>query len=161
MRKTKISKELSHSGMEIKVWSKDLVKLLYHLTILFQMFSCRFFRLHFAFCFSIMQYELQLSFYRCRCYCLSVPSIRGTLYYSIKTLYTYDDSWPHGEWRPTPPHGQVYGHHVARRDSAPQDASLGPDLHRGTPDPCTHSPDPRMQSKTPKKAYRRAPGLSE
>jgi hypothetical protein len=33
-----IPKELSHSGMEIKVWSKDLVKLLYHLTILFPMF---------------------------------------------------------------------------------------------------------------------------
>jgi hypothetical protein len=33
-----IPKELSHSGMEIKVWSKDLVKLLYHLTILFQCF---------------------------------------------------------------------------------------------------------------------------
>jgi hypothetical protein len=32
MRKTKIPNELSHSGMEIKVWSKDLVKLLYHLT---------------------------------------------------------------------------------------------------------------------------------
>jgi hypothetical protein len=30
----KIPKELSHSGMEIKVWSKDLVKLLYHLTTL-------------------------------------------------------------------------------------------------------------------------------
>jgi hypothetical protein len=30
-----IPKELSHSGMEIKVWSKDLVKLLYLLTILF------------------------------------------------------------------------------------------------------------------------------
>jgi hypothetical protein len=30
--------ELSHSGMEIKVWSKDWVKLLYHLTILFPMF---------------------------------------------------------------------------------------------------------------------------
>jgi hypothetical protein len=52
--KTKIPKELSHSGMEIKVWSKDLVKLLYHLTILFPMFSCRFFRLQFAFRFSIM-----------------------------------------------------------------------------------------------------------
>jgi hypothetical protein len=38
MRKTKIPKELSHSGMEIKVWSKDLVKLLYHLTIIFPMF---------------------------------------------------------------------------------------------------------------------------
>jgi hypothetical protein len=36
--KTMIPKELSHSGMEIKVWSKDLVKLLYHLTILFPMF---------------------------------------------------------------------------------------------------------------------------
>jgi hypothetical protein len=32
IRKTKIPNELSHSGMEIKVWSKDLVKLLYHLT---------------------------------------------------------------------------------------------------------------------------------
>jgi hypothetical protein len=31
-------KELSHSGMEIKVWSKVWVKLLYHLTILFAMF---------------------------------------------------------------------------------------------------------------------------
>jgi hypothetical protein len=29
MRKTKVPKELSHSGMEIKVWSKDLVKLIY------------------------------------------------------------------------------------------------------------------------------------
>jgi hypothetical protein len=38
MRKAKIPKELSHSGMEIKVWSKDLVKLQYHLTILFPMF---------------------------------------------------------------------------------------------------------------------------
>jgi hypothetical protein len=38
MRKTKIPKELSHSGMKIKVWSKDLVKLLYHLTTLFPMF---------------------------------------------------------------------------------------------------------------------------
>jgi hypothetical protein len=38
MRKTKITKELSHLGMEIKVWSKDLVKLQYHLTILFLMF---------------------------------------------------------------------------------------------------------------------------
>jgi hypothetical protein len=28
MRKTKIPNELSHSGMEIKVWSKGLVKLL-------------------------------------------------------------------------------------------------------------------------------------
>jgi hypothetical protein len=38
MRKTKIPKELSHSGIEIKVWSNDLVKLLYHLAILFPMF---------------------------------------------------------------------------------------------------------------------------
>jgi hypothetical protein len=38
MRKTKIPNELSHSGMEIKGWSKDWVKLLYHLTILFPMF---------------------------------------------------------------------------------------------------------------------------
>jgi hypothetical protein len=37
-----IPKELSHSGMEIKVWLKDLVKLLYHLTILFPMsFLCK------------------------------------------------------------------------------------------------------------------------
>jgi hypothetical protein len=35
MRKKKIPNELSHSGMGIKVWSNDLVKLLYHLTILF------------------------------------------------------------------------------------------------------------------------------
>jgi hypothetical protein len=38
MRKTKIPKELSHLGMEIKVWSNDLLKLLYHLTIPFPMF---------------------------------------------------------------------------------------------------------------------------
>jgi hypothetical protein len=38
MRKTKIPKELSHLRMEIKIWSKDWVKLLYHLTILFPMF---------------------------------------------------------------------------------------------------------------------------
>jgi hypothetical protein len=41
MRKTKIPNEVSHSGMEIKVWSKDLVKLLYHLTIPFPMFFCK------------------------------------------------------------------------------------------------------------------------
>jgi hypothetical protein len=57
-------------GDGIKVWSKDLVKLLYRLTILFQMFSCRFFRLQFAFSFSIMQNGLQLSFYRYKCYYL-------------------------------------------------------------------------------------------
>jgi hypothetical protein len=34
--KKKIPNELSHSGMEIKVWSKVWVKLLYHLTILFE-----------------------------------------------------------------------------------------------------------------------------
>ena len=34
MRKTVVPNEPSHSGMEIKVWSKDWVKLLYHLTIL-------------------------------------------------------------------------------------------------------------------------------
>jgi hypothetical protein len=39
--------------MEIKVWSKVWVKLLYPLTILFPMFSCRFFRLQLAFSFSI------------------------------------------------------------------------------------------------------------
>jgi hypothetical protein len=33
-----------------------------YLTILFPMFSCRFFRLQFAFSFSIMQNGLQLSF---------------------------------------------------------------------------------------------------
>jgi hypothetical protein len=38
MRKMKIPKELSHSGMEIKVWSKVWVKLLYLLTIVFLMF---------------------------------------------------------------------------------------------------------------------------
>jgi hypothetical protein len=38
MRKMKIPNELSHSGMEIKVWTKVWVKLLYHLTILFPKF---------------------------------------------------------------------------------------------------------------------------
>jgi hypothetical protein len=38
MRKMKIPKELSHSGMEIKVWSMAWVKLLYLLTIPFLMF---------------------------------------------------------------------------------------------------------------------------
>jgi hypothetical protein len=36
--KNEYPKELSHSGIEIKVWSKDLIKLLYHLTIPFPMF---------------------------------------------------------------------------------------------------------------------------
>jgi hypothetical protein len=30
---------------------------------------------------------------------------QGYPYYSIKTLYTYGVSWPHGERHPTPPHG--------------------------------------------------------
>jgi hypothetical protein len=38
MRKMTIPKEQSHSGMEIKVWSNDWVKLLYLLTIPFLMF---------------------------------------------------------------------------------------------------------------------------
>jgi hypothetical protein len=38
MRKMKIPKELLHSGMKIKVWSKVWVKLLYLLTIPFLMF---------------------------------------------------------------------------------------------------------------------------
>jgi hypothetical protein len=38
MRKMMIPKELSHSGMEIKVWSKVWVKLLYPLTIPFPLF---------------------------------------------------------------------------------------------------------------------------
>jgi hypothetical protein len=38
MRKMKIPKELLHPGMEIKVWSKVWVKLLYLLTIPFLMF---------------------------------------------------------------------------------------------------------------------------
>jgi hypothetical protein len=38
MRKIMILKEQSHSGMEIKVWSNDWVKLLYHLTIPFLMY---------------------------------------------------------------------------------------------------------------------------
>jgi hypothetical protein len=41
MRKTKTPNELSHLGMEIRDWSKDWVKLLYHLTTLFPMFFCR------------------------------------------------------------------------------------------------------------------------
>jgi hypothetical protein len=56
MRKMKIPNEPLHSGMEIKVWSKVWIKLLYLLTIPFLMFfSRRFFRLQFAFRFSIMQ----------------------------------------------------------------------------------------------------------
>jgi hypothetical protein len=38
MRKMMMPKEQSHSGMEIKVWSKVWVKLLYLLTIPFPMF---------------------------------------------------------------------------------------------------------------------------
>jgi hypothetical protein len=38
MRKIMIPKEQSHSGIRIKVWSKDWVKLLYHLTIPFLMY---------------------------------------------------------------------------------------------------------------------------
>jgi hypothetical protein len=38
MREMNIPKKQSHSGMGIKVWSKDWVKLLYHLTILFLMY---------------------------------------------------------------------------------------------------------------------------
>ena len=54
-RKTKIPRELSHLGMEIKVWSKDLVKLLYiSWPFHFQCFSCRFFGLQLAFSFAIM-----------------------------------------------------------------------------------------------------------
>jgi hypothetical protein len=69
---------------------------------------------------------------------LSVPSIRGTLFYSMKTPHPGNTSMPRGEWRPTPPHGQVQGCHVARKGSTSQYSSLGPDLHRRTPDPHTY-----------------------
>jgi hypothetical protein len=70
-------------------------------------------------------------------YILSVPWIRGTLFYNMKTLYTYDVSRSHGE-----------RHHVAGKDNTSQAALLGPDLHRGTPNPCTY------KSGAPKKACR-------
>jgi hypothetical protein len=38
---------------------------------------------------------------------LLVPRIRGTLFYSMKTLHPYDASRSHGEWHLTPPHGQA------------------------------------------------------
>jgi hypothetical protein len=77
---------------------------------------------------------------------LSVPWIRGTLFYSMKTSHPCNTSRPHGEWCPTPPHGQVQGRHVARNGSTSQYSSLGPDLHRRTPDPYTY------KSRAPKKA---------
>jgi hypothetical protein len=33
--------------------------------------------------------------------------IRGTLFYIMKTMHTYETSRSHGEWHPTPPHGQA------------------------------------------------------
>jgi hypothetical protein len=79
---------------------------------------------------------------------LSVPWIRGTLFYSMKTPHPCNTSRPRGEWRPTPPHGQVQGRHVARKGSTSQYSSLGPDLHRRIPDPYTY------KSRAPKKARR-------
>jgi hypothetical protein len=38
---------------------------------------------------------------------------------------------------------------VARKDDAPQDASLSPNLYGVTLDPCTHNRDPRLRSETP------------
>jgi hypothetical protein len=82
-------------------------------------------------------------------YVMSVPSIRGTLYYSKKKSRTRaNTSRPRREWRPTPPHGQVQGHHVAREGSTSLYSLLGPDLHRWTPDPCAY------KSRAPKKACR-------
>jgi hypothetical protein len=77
---------------------------------------------------------------------LSVPSIRGNLSYSMKTPHPYNTSRPRGEWRPTPPHGQVQGRHVARKGSTSQSSPLGPDLHRRTPNPYLY------KSRVPKKA---------
>jgi hypothetical protein len=79
---------------------------------------------------------------------LSVPSIRGTLFYSMKTPHPCNTSRPRGEWRPTPTHGQVQGRHVARRGSTSQYLSLGPDPRRRTPDPYAY------KSRAPKKARR-------
>jgi hypothetical protein len=64
----------------------------------------------------------------------------------MKAPHPYNTPRPHGEWRPTPPHGQVQGRHVARKGSASQSSLLGPDLHRRTPDPYTY------KSRAPKKA---------
>jgi hypothetical protein len=63
---------------------------------------------------------------------------QGTLFYSMKTPHSYDVSSPRGGWRLTPPHGQVKGRHMARKDNTSQYVSWGPDLHRRTPDPYTY-----------------------
>jgi hypothetical protein len=57
-------------------------------------------------------------------------------------------SRPRGEWRLTPPHGQIQGRHVARKGSTSQYSSLGPDLHGRTPNPYAY------KSGAPKKARR-------
>jgi hypothetical protein len=75
---------------------------------------------------------------------LSVPRIRGTLFYSMKTPHPCNTSRPLGEWCPTPPHGQVQGRHV----TSSQYSLLGLDLHRRTPDPHAY------KSRAPKKAHR-------
>jgi hypothetical protein len=79
---------------------------------------------------------------------LSVPWIRGTLFYSMKTPHPCSTSRLRGEWRPTSPHGQVQGRHMARKGSASQYSPLGADLHRRTPDPYTY------KSRAPKKERR-------
>jgi hypothetical protein len=53
---------------------------------------------------------------------LSVPYIRGTPYYSMKTRCSYGDLQPHGEQHPTPPRGRLKGHHVARKNGISRNA---------------------------------------
>jgi hypothetical protein len=56
----------------------------------------------------------------------------------MKMLRPYDTSGSHRERHSTPPHGQAYGHHVARKDNTSREALLGPVFRRGTPDPCQY-----------------------
>jgi hypothetical protein len=79
---------------------------------------------------------------------LSVSSIRGTLFYSMKTAHPCNTSRQNGEWHPNPPYGQVQGRRVARKGSTSQYSSLGPDPRRRTPDPYTY------KFRAPKKARR-------
>jgi hypothetical protein len=66
---------------------------------------------------------------------LSVPQIRGTLFYSMKTPHPCDVSRPRGGRCLAPPHGQAKGRHVARKDNTSQYVSWDLDLHIRTPDP--------------------------
>jgi hypothetical protein len=73
---------------------------------------------------------------------LSVPWIRGTPYYNMKTRCKCSYLWPRGEQHPTPPPERSQRRHMTRRGDILQDAISGSRPPRESTGPLYTQPGP-------------------